>query len=129
MLLVEHASGVVYCNQVGGVTCWQAELEGVIAPIDISQASAERIMRLAYPPRRGITAEIADAIDAALARELGARYLKVDRARLGESLEAWVFVVAETQDDTADRLRGPDYFGAVFGFGRVSGVLTWPNSD
>jgi hypothetical protein len=129
MLLVEHVSGVVYRNQVGGVTCWQAELEGVLAPIDVSRANVERIMGLPYPPRHGITAEIADALDEALAGQPGTRYLKVDRARLHESLEAWVFVVAATQDDTPDHLLGPDYFGAIFGFGRVSAVLTWPNSD
>lgn len=129
MLLVEQASGVVYRNQVGGVTCWQAELEGVLAPLEINQADVERIMRLRYPPGHGISAEIADVLDAALAGQPGARYLKVDRARLHESLEAWVYVVADTQDDTPDHLLGPDYFGAVLGFGRVNAVLTWPNSD
>ena len=43
MLLVEHASGVVYRNQVGGVTCWQAEIEGVLAPIDVGREIVERI--------------------------------------------------------------------------------------
>jgi len=129
MLLVEHASGVVYRNQVGGVICWQAEIEGVLAPINLGQDIVERIMGLPYPPGHHVTAEIADALDAALASDPGGRYLKVDRARLHESLEAWVFVVADTQEDPPYHLLGPDYFGAVFDFGRVSGVLTWPNSD
>jgi hypothetical protein len=128
MLILEHASGVYYENQVGGVLCWQAMLEGVLAPLDLDPAAVEEIMNLPYDAGRGITAEIADAIDAVLDASPGERYLKVDRARLAESWEAWVFVVADIPESSERQLQGP-YFGAPRGFGRSTGVLTWPNSD
>src|SRR5689334_14638654 len=118
MLIVEHASGVIYENQVDGVVCRQAEIEGVLAPIDIAPANGERIMALPYTLGRGQPAEIADAIDAVLASEPGARYLRVDRARLNDSREAWVFVEVDTPIDPAHKLEGP-YWGAPRGFGAV----------
>jgi hypothetical protein len=128
MLILEHASGVIYENQVGGLLCWQANIEGVLAPVDLDPDAVEQIMNLPYEPRRGITAEVADAVDAVLAASPGGRYMHVDRARLAESYEAWVFVVADIPESSEHQLQGP-YFGAPRGFGRTTGVLTWPNSD
>src|ERR1700704_2131754 len=85
MLVVEHPSGVAYRNQVGGVTCWQAEVEGVLAPINISDAGVEKIMNLSYKPGHGVSIETADSIDAILAAEPCGRHLTVDRNRLHES--------------------------------------------
>ena len=53
---------------------------------------------------------------------------QVDRARLAESMEAWGFVEAETPERSEFSLEGP-YGGSPRGFGRSTGVLTWPNSD
>jgi hypothetical protein len=128
MLILQHSTGVAYENQVGGVICWQAELEGVLAPVELGPNSVERIMNLSYQARRGITAELADGIDEVLAATPGGRYLKVDRDRLDESWEAWVFVVVDSPVSTVHDLTGP-YFGAPRGFGATRGVLTWPNSD
>ncbi|WP_437951053.1 DUF6210 family protein [Sorangium sp. So ce296] len=129
MLVVEHPSGVVYQNQVGGVVCWQAELEGVLSPLDLSDETAQRIQNCPYPSgREGITDEVADTIDALLASEPGARFLKVDRARLGHSWEAWVYVLVDSPDSSASDVAGT-YFGPIRGFGSARGVLTWPNSD
>ena len=137
MLVLEYPSGVVYRAQVGGVVCWKAEMEGVLVPIDLSDDSNEQIMNCAYPQgREGVTAEIADMIDARLASEAGARFLRVDRARLDESWEAWVYVIVDSPptpppdmsgEISADTFGG--YFGPVYGFGLARGVLTWPNSD
>ena len=128
MLILEHASGVTYENQVGGVVCWQATIEGVLAPVDLDPDVVEQIMNLPYDAGRGISAEVADALDGVLAASPGGRYLKVDRTRLTESFEAWVFVVADIPESSEHQLQGP-YFGAPRGFGRSTGVLTWPNSD
>lgn len=128
MLILEHTSGVTYENQVGGTLCWKATVEGVLAPVDLDPDLVEQIMNLPYEPRRGISAEVADAIDGVLAASSGGRYLKVDRARLAESWEAWVYVVADVPESSEFQLQGP-YFGAPRGFGRSMGVLTWPNSD
>jgi hypothetical protein len=129
MLVLEHPSGVLYRNQVAGVLCWQAEIEGVLASVDFSDADTERIMTLPWQPTRGITSDLADAVDSVLAAAPRARYLKVDRARLQESAEAWVFVIADTPSDVTEFSPGMDYFGSIFGFGITTGVLTWPNSD
>jgi len=124
-LLLEHPSGVFYENQVGGVVCSRATLEGMLAPIDLPSDAVQHIMNLPYDAGLGISAEIADAIDGALAASPGARYLKVDRARLAESAEAWVFVVADIPESAELRLEHP-YSGAPRGFGASTGVLTWP---
>jgi Family of unknown function (DUF6210) len=129
MLVIEHPSGVTYKNQVGGVTCWQAELEGVLAPLDVGDDDVERIMGFRYKPGHGLSVEHADAIDAILAAKRSTRHVTVDRLRLAESLEAWVHVTVATENEPASGLLGPSYFGAVFGFGRVTGVLVWLNSD
>lgn len=126
MLLIEHPSGVVYENQVGGNACWQATLEGVLAPLDMESKSFEEIMNLfdAYAPQ-GITAMTADAIDAILVAEPVAKTVRVDRERLAESWEAWVYVIVDFPASVA-----ADADLELFsGFGKGHGVLTWPNSD
>ena len=128
MLLIEYPSGVVYRHQVGGNYCWQAELEGVLAPVDFSDAEVQQVMTLTNGVCR-ISAEVADAIDAILAANPRARYLSVDRTRLHESFEAWVYVRADTQDDAPDHLVNQDYLGSVYDFGTAKGLLIWPNSD
>jgi hypothetical protein len=128
MLILWHASGVFYENQVGGVTCLHRRGEGVLSPVDLYPDAVEKIMKLPYDNRPDITAEIADAIDGVLAASPSTCYLKVDRTRLSESCEAWVFVVADIPESSQ---RDPEdsYLGSPRGFGRSTGVLTWINSD
>src|SRR5689334_7767548 len=102
MLLIEYPSGVTYRHQAGGTLCWRPELEGVLAPIDISDAHVEEVMKLPYDHGLGISAAIADGLDAILAANPGSRYLTVDRDRMNESMEAWVHVCAETKDDSLE---------------------------
>lgn len=128
MLIVECPSGVIYRNQVAGVTCLQAEVEGVLAPFAVNRALVDQIMALPYEDTPSLTNEIADVIDTALASDLAMRFVRVDRKRLSESFEAWVHVIAVTQE-AVDPNTPSDYHGSVFGFGTTTGVLTWPNSD
>ena len=128
MLIIEHSSGVFYETQVGGTTCAQVEIEGVLAPVELEPQDVERVMNLPYQAGRGITPEIAQAIDGVLASAPGARYLKVDRARLDDSWEAWIFVIVDSPEGVEPQYMDP-YFGAPVGFGTRKGVLTWPNSD
>jgi Family of unknown function (DUF6210) len=128
MLIIGYPSGVVYENQVGGVACSRGELEGVLVPVGLPAGDAERFMALPFPGAAALNADVADRIDEILASVPFARYLKVDRNRLRESCEAWVFVLAEIPADSTFQLYGP-YFGAPRGFGPAGGVLTWPNSD
>src|SRR3954463_7829900 len=128
MLILECPSGVIYRNQVGGVLCWQAEVEGVLAPFEGNPAHVDQVQRLLCDHPRKLTAEIADAIDTLLSSDLATRFVRVDRTRLSESMEAWVYVIADTQE-YVDLNTPSDYFGSVFGFGTATGVLTWQNSD
>jgi hypothetical protein len=127
MLLIGCPSGVVYQNQVGGVVCWQAEIEGILSPLDVEPDGVRRIMQCAYPSgREGITREVADAIDAILSNGAATRFLKVDRSRLDRSWEAWVYVLVDSPGVASGDV---PKFSPVQGFGQVGGVLTWPNSD
>jgi len=60
-----------------------------------------------------------------LAEKPSTAFVTVDRARLSESQEAWVFVLvdspAEGEPESSDI--------PLYGFGRTRGVLTWVNSD
>jgi Family of unknown function (DUF6210) len=132
VLIVEHPSGVRYSNQVGGFTCDRPELEGVLAPVEVSEEVKERIQGLPYPGTLGITSEIADAIDALLAAPCS-YHLRVDRERLGESQEAWVFVIIASTERCTREWPPPETdptTGHLYGFGPAArGVLTWINSD
>lgn len=128
MLILCYPSSVTYFNQDGA---WQnnaQEIEGVLAPLEMSTAGMERIMTLSYTDGIGISAQLADEIDAVLLSERCAQFLKVDRARLTVSSKTWVYVIAETKGDVSDHLFN-DYLGSAYEFGTISGVLTWPNRD
>jgi hypothetical protein len=130
MLIIEHASGVVYQNQVGGTACWQAEQEGILAPLELWPETKKRIFELQFiPGAQGITLDFADALDALLAGEPTSAAVRVDRARLGECWEAWIYVTVDSPVSAEPLVVWRDYPGSVLGFGRVRGVLTWPNSD
>ncbi|HEX3758125.1 MAG TPA: DUF6210 family protein [Kofleriaceae bacterium] len=127
MLIIEHPSGVLYQHQVGGNVCHQAMLEGVLAPLDLSSSSIERIAGCSFG-MRGVTVEVADVIDSILASDSEGKYVKVDRERLDASWEAWIHVIIQSpvspvQDAT------PSFFGSWYGFGPARAVLVWPNSD
>lgn len=129
MLIVEYRSGVRYENQVGGVVCARCEQEGVLAPVDAARSMVEAIQNLPYPQgAQGITVDLADAIDGLLAGEGRARMLSVDRARLHESWEAWVYVRIDAPLKSTWDVHD-NYYGSVYGFGPTRGVLTWQNSD
>ncbi len=129
MLILKHASGVLYRNQTCGVACLMQEVEGVLAPVEmLDNANIERIMNLPWVPIRGISTTMADELDSILASITTTQFLTVDRERLSDSTEAWVHVVADTREDKLPP-RGDEYGGEAFDFGRCKGVLTWPNSD
>jgi hypothetical protein len=128
MLVVAHSSGVTYQNQVGGEACWQAELEGLLCPLDVSPEGTRRIQGLDYPAARaGIPVELADQIDDVLAASTATRFLTVDRNRLADCWEAWIYVWVDSPEGRPEGT-GP-HFASVLGFGTAVGVLTWPNGD
>ncbi len=137
-LIIEFPSGVHYTNQAGGVFCQQPRTEGVLVPLGSECHLEEKFdMFFAEKPIH-LNLDDADALDEILHTpeepyvETPTFFLEVDRNRLDDSMEAWLYVTITACPDkmgvppfewTADE-RYP-----VFGFGRSSAVLTWPNSD
>lgn len=105
MLIIEHPSAAVYRNQIGGYACWQAELEGVLAPLEVLPETTLRLQQLEYEPREGISTQRANAIDTLLASEATGRFVKVDRERLQNSWEAWVHVSIDSPKFGEPQLR------------------------
>lgn len=128
-LIIEHPSGVLYTNQTCGHCCYQPEVEGVFVPFD-AEASWERLCNYFEGPKyngsgamRGIDEEDAAFIESVLRDARLDVSLVVNRERLQESHEAWVFVLIQGETDSV----GP----TISGFGPYPrrGILTWPNSD
>ena len=125
-LIVPEETGVVFTNQVNGTACEHREIEGILIPInnDCAPENYQDLLETklcalfddaAWGP---FTQRKANEIDAVLKAYAETRGIKVDRSRLRESVEAWVYVVAEKTE-----------FGCYRGFGKIRGILTWPNSD
>jgi hypothetical protein len=126
-VIVAHPSGVHYSNQAGGYLCSHPEIEGVFLPLagpdtewhtqlDQHFFYGEKYAGHCY---RGIDEETARFLDVLLASSPVSRGITVDRDRLAESIEAWIYVTIApgTGDD------------AIAGFDGATGVLTWQNSD
>ncbi len=124
-LIIKCKSGVQVSNQTGGHGCLHPELEGIYVPL---RTKVEVLENYFTGPKwdgwcmEGIDQETADFIDDLLAKEPDAKFISVDRTRLKESHEAWVFV----------NIREPKVsvgWTVWSGFGTTEGILTWPNSD
>lgn len=122
--VILEESGVVYTNQTCGGACMQPREEGVLIPfnndppLDEPEQSLEfKLSKLLANVER-MTPEYADRIDAILAEFPTTRWARVDRSRLKDSHEAWVYV------DLRE-----DEFSSLKDFGECKAVLTWPNSD
>ncbi len=130
------ASGVQYGNQTGGTCCLRSSVEGVFVPLanDFAQPGGELLGPdsdlFAYfegPKHQGAGAtggldeEDAVFIDAVLGRWRLSNQLQVDRARLHDSHEAWVWAIVTGEEDS----------GVFTGFGPYprAAVLTWTNTD
>ena len=89
-LILLRPSGVRYSNQVGGTACFHFEEEGYYVPVaEKAQALAQLFTSGACG--EGLVASEADKIDEVLVT-LRLQFLKVDRSRLKNSCEAWVYV-------------------------------------
>jgi hypothetical protein len=165
-LIVECDSGVIYTNQAGGTFCMQPKAEGALVPLGNDCHIEDRLHAFfANPdvPAIGLQPAHADALDLILRTPeepfvvTPTFFLEVDRSRLDDSMEAWLYVtivacpdehlIAYTQyrDGTISRTAtlsgrewspddqpelGPHATLYPFsGFGRRPAVLTWANSD
>ncbi len=136
-VIISCDSGISYCNQVGGYLCRQLEFDGVYLPLANDVAlknkelmSPENELRAYFEgPKHngwgandGLDDEDADFIDSALQKYHQDKWIKVDRSRLKESCEAWVFVQVYAEDDPVPLQSGFEEYPRL-------GVLTWSNSD
>lgn len=134
-LIVLGPTGVFYSNQAGGVSCDQPAEEGILVPLghsapDVWSKIQQRIGG-AYGNvgASSLTATDAEAIDGILSSSPYTSMLSVDRARLRDSQEAWVYVDIAAHADRYDPNDVTKRDQAFFGFERSKGVLTWQNSD
>lgn len=125
-LIILYPTGILFSNQTGGHQCCQPEEEGFFVPLDLDWPVIERHFTglpwqgWCYQGLDEATADFLDSqLQVAADTFLACLEMRVDRARLKESMEAWVYVrIKEIESDL------------LTGFGPCpEGVLTWPNSD
>lgn len=132
-LVVPHPTGVVYSNQAGGHACLQPNIEGFLVPIanevglapSHSFRSPENDLFKYFATLHSCGAPISetDALEIeAIMHQLPLwGGLRVDRDRLKDSAEAWVFVTIEESEHRPILVDGIDY--------PIHAILTWTNSD
>jgi hypothetical protein len=130
-LILEHPSGITYLNQAGGTYCLQLTCEGIFLPWFNDVELGTNLLLSRQDALYGVGWEMAgygmstaqaDAVDGILRGTASFQGIRVDRARLAESCEAWVRVVIEPPHQLGGELYGIDPFPA-------RGVLVWTNSD
>ena len=162
-LIVKRSSGVLYTNQTGGNCCMHPVEEGVLVPLE-EHCDIEAKLAAFFERRGGILEHSdADELEVILRTPeppyciTPTFFLDVDRDRLRDSMEAWLYVVVKAcpdehligyaQDGNGDLSRIRTLSGRQWnpsqqpelgqntllyplsGFGRASAVLTWENSD
>lgn len=152
-LIILGESNVFYTNQAGGYSCCQLREEGWLAIIgedyDMSKKVADSLGKY-VENKVGLTIEDADYIDSVFRNDDTTFFLSVDRTRLQNSMEAWLYVNIDEQppvpieafkfgvgtwkeqrewyDSQFKHIKNPQGF-PFYGFGKTRGVLTWFNSD
>ncbi len=122
-LIIPWPSGVIYQGQVGGHYCLPFREEGVFVPLETERfEQASELHKYFTGPKwggwcgEGIDEETAAFIDRTLAPLRFDEFIRVDRSRLQESVEAWVYV---------DVPKEPYLSGLT----PCKAILTWQNSD
>jgi hypothetical protein len=142
-LIILRASGVVYTNQTGGTLCPHPSAEGLFMPIGTARQHAALASIFGDGWSASIDELVSAEIDQVLSGNAETRILSVDRTRVNDSHEAWVFVRIASHPDRFPSLpiMGNSELCAdagspanrrlslIFGFGPSTGILTWTNSD
>jgi hypothetical protein len=119
-LIILFPSGVIYTNQVGGYACLHPEIEGIFLPLSIGHKKVLFALQQHFNGSwNHIEKSDAEIVDKLLHND-EFRFIKVDRTKLEESFEAWIYVEIEKLSETLPLLKG---------FGKAKGILTWQNSD
>jgi Family of unknown function (DUF6210) len=124
-LIILQPSGITYLNQTIGNTCFQSEAEGVLAPItndppldNLYFGSLAYKLQKLTGNKHFLDEPDAEAIDELLATNLGGDTIRVDRTKLKDSYEAWIFVIIDENNS-----------GDLIDFAGRKAILTYPNSD
>jgi hypothetical protein len=132
-LIIKCDSGVVYNNQTGGNFCLQNQEEGILAIIFDSTGDILNRISLYTQNKIALTEEDADYINEILWSYSVTRMLSVDKSKLNDSVEAWIYVDIEDKEEIENKLKESNHeVHPVYdfrGFGKKEGVLTWDNSD
>ncbi|EQA72902.1 DUF6210 family protein [Leptospira noguchii] len=122
-LIIEYQTGIIYSNQTGGYACLQPEVEGFLVPLEDLENKIQQSLQEYFtgPKWRSWChdEETADFIDSLLKPFY---YLKVNRSKLLQSHEAWIYMELLLQ-------KGDLEYQIYSGFLEKSGILTWGNSD
>jgi hypothetical protein len=128
-LIILYPTGIIFQNQTGGISCIQRSEEGIFFPVSDAPVLDENyttkmdlldieLTKLFPSYATNLKPELADKIDLLLRNYLPLKGVTVDRNRLNDSDEAWIYVNIE-----------PSELADYSGFGSSRGVLTWSNSD
>ena len=144
-LIVLCQSGVRYNNQTGGTNCLSPIEEGVYLPLfdDLHDqatplASYFTDTKIYTTGTVGIDEMDAEFIDSILSIGDFTKLLKVDRTRLNDSHEAWLYVDILFKSKVSDfgfsgevstKEQIDTLLSPMYGFYGSKGVLTWENSD
>lgn len=87
-----YEGGLLYTNQSGGTHCLHPKACGrMLVPSVIPVDSLARIENLLYDEGRNLSESHINGIDAILAENPLLKDFKVDRSRLADSMEAWIY--------------------------------------
>ncbi len=126
-LIILRKSGIVYWNQTCNTACAQRGEEGVLLPLvspslnsskDIYCPLEDSLSALDWGPIQGINEERANEIDVILQQFYETKSLNVDRTKLKESEEAWIYVNIDINS-----------FKLGTEIKSNKGILVWINSD
>jgi hypothetical protein len=128
-LILLDPSGVFYYNQACGHSCLQKFEEGVFSYIRDEGNKLHKAISEYMLNKDRILPEDADYLDDQFTRSWDAKYLRIDRNRLNDSMEAWIYVTID--QSLTDSLKDESvYYNTAFkGFTCAKAVLTWDNSD
>ena len=135
-VIVAWPSGIFYTNQTCGHVCRQPELEGVFVPLGNDVDLEGRLLgpesllheyfagpaHVGWGAEHGLDEADAQVIESALHKNHLLRIVTVDRSRLRDSHEAWVYVLIGEPDSSFPMFTGMGPYP-------LGGILTWVNSD
>jgi hypothetical protein len=129
-LIILQPSGAFYTLETGGYAVLHDLAEGVFVPLHKEIEEDQESLLIAHftGPKwegwcsEGIDEETAGHVDHILSLSPQTSFLKVDKTRLVDSHEAWIYV--NVSEPTDNPIVAP-----ISGFGECKGIFVWSNSD